>query len=230
MLIHDKSVLRGQAAEAALSVVERPGTTLGEMSKHFPDPRDLFIASPQPISVRDLAAVYLPDDDSGTYIGDLRKRHRQERWQEARALFQAKRSAGRMDAIIEAEATVWSMLGVDFHMSRARSLWSRWEMLSASVEDGLSKIESGKGMFTSGLRDMSRELREVEGELAAIMPKLGLTEKAQRAWTGRAESRGELVDRIENKLRMVASGDAGRGLFEVIEGGLDQAEDDIGEI
>jgi len=218
-----ENLLLPDVSDEVLLVVERPGTPLGELSKHFADPRDLFICAPQPIDLRTLASLYNPEG-TGEHIRDMRTRCREERWREARAMFHSRRTSARREVLIEVEATTWAMLGVDFHMAKMRSLWDRWDMLSSSVLEQLARIESGERGFDTGLRDMCKELRDVERELSDVMPTMNLTDKAQQVWSGRAQSREDLVQSIGAKLNTIASGNEARNVFEIIEGGLDVSE------
>lgn len=208
-----------QDADKVLSEIGKPGCSISDMARHFPDPKDLFIMAPQPIDVRTLAQVYRPNDMQ--YVVELRGRAHEERWREARAIAQSERSQARRDAMIETEASVWAMMAADFHMQRVRGLFNRWELLSSLVLDNLQAVETGRRPFDSGLRDACKELRDVESAIEKLMPSLSLTDRASETWNAKRTSRNDMINDIASKLRNVASGEAARQVFAVIEGGLD---------
>lgn len=194
----------------------------------FPDPRDAFICCPNRITLRRLGNLYghsLEESDQIELHSELRRRCRQERWLEQRAVFQARRAAARRDAIIESEAQVWAVLGLDFHTERIRSMWQRWEDLSEYVDTQLAHCSAGNTPFTPALKDACKELRDIEDKLEELMPKLGVPEAAQRAWTERAGSREAMINEAERKLASVAGGDRGAQVFELLEGGLEDSQD-----
>ena len=138
-------------------------------------------------------------------------------------MFQARRTAARKDAILEAEAQVWAVLGLEFHSRRIRSLWERWEALQDYVMTGLERCEAGDAAFTNALRDACRELNDVEDQLNEIMPKLGIPGRAQQMWSDKAGDRNQILGRIQNQLSSVAGADRAAGVFELIHGGADKA-------
>ena len=197
---------------------------LDELPLVFSDPGEAFVCCPVQLSMRQLARIYTdsaPEDERHRFPSDLRRRSRDERWMEQRAVFQAKRVAVRKDAILNAEAEVWAIFGFEFHNKRIRGLWERWEALQAYVMDGLERCEAGEAQYSTALRDAARELRDTEEQLAEIMPTLGIPNRAQRFWGGKSGDREEIIGRIEQRLASVAGGSKASHVFEVIQGGGD---------
>lgn len=195
---------------------------LSDLVAAFPDPSMAYICSPIPLSMRQLSRLYRdqwPEEERHRVPTRLRERSNDERWIERRSIFQAKRVAVKKDAILNAEAQVWAMLGIEFHSNRIRSLWERWESLSSYVQDGLERCEAGEAQFTAALRDACRALDETEKQLSEIMPTLGIPERAQQHWTGNSGSREEIIGRIEERLATVAGGGTANTTFELIDGG-----------
>lgn len=185
----------------------------------FPDPGEAYVCSPVPMAMRELSHLYsetVPEPDRHRFITALRKRCREERWVEQRAVFQARRTAARKDAIIEAEAQVWAIIGLEFHQKRMRSLTERWEALDAYVMEQLEKCEVGDRVFGTDLRDACRELESLEDSLTDIMPTMGIPARAQRFWSAKAGTREEMVGRIEEKLLSVVGGSRASNVFELV--------------
>lgn len=208
--------------------LERGEAGLQMLVDAFPDPGDAYVASPTPLAIRDLYRLYRDSYDEDflpELYRALQRRRRDERWDERRARFQAQRVRSREDALLEAEAQVWAMLGIDFHARRIRGLIIRYDMLSDHCEAQLERIGDGEsGSFTTGMRDALKELREIEHELASIMPQLDFAERARRLLDGRADSVNATIDDIQEKLSAVGiSGKAQRVRRELtlLEGGTD---------
>lgn len=223
----DPESLSDEQTQAITNVATAGGNAVEEMARVFEDPAEAFICSPVPLSMRQLSRMYLEqweEDERHRVPAILRRRSRDERWREQRAMFQAKRTAVRRDAILEAEAQVWAIVGLEFHSQRIRKMWDRWEALDAYVTDSMERLESGDAAFTTSLRDACRELRDIESKLEEIMPQLGIPNRAQQFWTAKTGSRGEILGRIEEKLASVAGGDTAAGVFDIIDGGIASGE------
>lgn len=212
-----------------LAKIERGEDPLSTLSQVFIDPRDAFIYSPVKLSMRQLGKMYAdswPEEETKHRMAAiLRDRARNERWEEARAIIQAKRTSVRKDAILQAEAEIWAIIGLEFHSRRIRGLWDRWEMLDAYVTTELERCESGEGQFSTALRDACRELQAVEEQLVEIMPQLGIPERAKQFWASRSGSRDELIQRAEQKVLSVAGGAQASQVFELIRGGATGYDD-----
>lgn len=212
------------ANPAALELLAQSGEMGPEtvaLQRLCPDPMHLFILHPGLLRLRDLAALYAPALESlPATLQDLRARSSRERWNEKRAVFQAKRFAARQDAIIEAESTIMAMYAVDFHLVRLRSLMSRWENLGSHVEEQLARCAAGDRPFTPDLRDACRELREVEARLDEIMPAMGIEQGASRKLTQSRERREDLLEQIGRQLTTLKGADAGRNVLQLVRGGL----------
>lgn len=212
-----------------LAKIERGQDPLSSLSQVFIDPRDAFIYSPVKLSMRQLGKMYAdswPEEETKHRMAAiLRDRARNERWEEARAIIQAKRTSVRKDAILQAEAEIWAIIGLEFHSRRIRGLWDRWEMLDAYVTTELERCESGEGQFSTALRDACRELQAVEEQLVEIMPQLGIPERAKQFWASRSGSRDELIQRAEQKVLSVAGGAQASQVFELIRGGATGYDD-----
>jgi hypothetical protein len=202
--------------------VHKSEASIEELADVFPDPRDAFICSPVPISMRQLSLMYLesvPEDERHMLPVRLRERSRMERWIEQRAVYQTKRLSTRREAILNAEAEVWAVFGLEFHSRRIRGMWERWEALSAYVQDNLDRCERGEGVFTPALRDSCRELNDLERQLSEIMPVLTIPTKAQEYWTTKSGDRTQLISRIEERMRIAVGSSTAEHVFEVIDGG-----------
>lgn len=208
-----------------IAVIDRlssGGASVNELRDVFGDPGEAFVCSPVGLSIRQLARMYedsIPEDERHRFVSDLRRRCRNERWHEQRAVFQARRTAARKDALIEAEAQVWAILGLEFHQRRLRGLIERWEALNSYVMDGLERCERGDRAYGTDLRDAARELSSVEESIAEIMPTMGVPSRAQQFWSDKAGTREDIIARIEGKIRSVVGGDRASHVFEVIDGG-----------
>jgi|9_EtaG_2_1085328.scaffolds.fasta_scaffold00002_47 hypothetical protein len=190
----------------------------------FQDPGDAFICSPVPLTMQQLVRMYsdqFEEMEQHTVPGELRRRSRAERWREKRAIFQSKRSAIRRDALLEAEAQVWAILGIEFHSTKIRMVMERWEALSAYVMTELEKCESGKTQFSTALRDACRELTSVEESLAEMMPDLNLKGRASAFWSEKASDREQILNEIQHKMNSIQASDRGEKTFELIRGGMD---------
>lgn len=192
---------------------------LDELVEAFPDPGEAFVFSPVHLSIKQLSRLYLDtidEDDRHRFPSTLRRRMRDERWMERRGIFQAARTAARKDAILNAEAQVWAILGLEFHSRRIRGIWERWDALHSYVMEGLEACEEGRRQFDTALRDACRELDQLEDSLQDIMPTLAIPERAQAFWTGKSGDRGALIDRAEGMLRSVKSADKAGQVFELV--------------
>lgn len=211
--------------ELAIQALSKSTGNLSDLMIAFPDPREAFICSPVALTVKQLAAMYQRRQPAGDpqalfdFMKTLRDRSDDERWIERRALFQAKRASARREALITAEAEVWAIVGLEFHVLRMRGLMRRWEVLSNYVMDALTDCEDGSGQFTAAIRDACKELNELERNLTEIMPNLGLTEKGQEMWTKRSGDRGAIIARIGDKLQTMHGADRAQGVYELLQGG-----------
>lgn len=181
-----------------------------DLVRAFPDPGQAFVCSPVQITIRQLAQAYgeeVPEEERHRFLGNLRQRQRHERWIERRAMYQSARHTAKRDAILDAEAQVWAVLGLEFHQLRIRSMWDRWQMLDDYVTRSLASLEMGEGAFTTNVRDAMKELRDVEASLTEVMPKLGIPDRAMQRWNDRAGSREDLVRSASNALTSI-EGDA----------------------
>ena len=198
---------------------------LRELADVFLDPAEAFICSPVSLTMRQLVDIYMdaqPEEERHTLPRIYRKRSRDERWMEKRAVYQARRVAAKRDAILNSEAEVWAIIGLEFHSRRIRSLWERWETLDYYTTDLLEKCEEGKMQFTTALRDACRELREIETKLEEIMPTLGIPERAQKKWTAKSGGREETIERITGALASIAGSEKAGQVFEMVR--LEQAD------
>lgn len=209
---------RAADADAELMArLERSGS-VDEMPAFFVDPRDAFVCSPRPIALGELARIYSvgpsdgqtasgADQDSRLALFDLlRRRCASEGWREQRTVFQTRRVSARRDAILDAEAAVWAMLGLEWHSLRIRGMWDRWEALAATADRLLRDVEAGRRPFSADVRDLCKELRELETEVARVMPQLGLPERAVRVWGAAERTRSDQLEAIEKRLLDVEAG------------------------
>lgn len=196
--------------------------SLNDLVKVFADPADAYICSPIPLNYRQLVQMYADhwdEEDRHRAPSELRRRAALERWNEKRTIFQSRRSAIRRDALLEAEAQIWAIVGIEFHATRMRGLMDRWEALSSYVMDSLERCESKEAIFTPAIRDACRELSNIEDKLVEMMPDLAIRERAEQFWTAKAGDRKEIVDRISDRLETLTSAQRGATTFEIISGG-----------
>lgn len=191
---------------------EAAALDLSRLRSVCPDPLHLYVMSPVPARLVDVARMYASEDDPAAIPGLLRsltRRCAEERWAEQRAVFQARRFQATQDAMVAAEAYVMASMATSFHSGRIRSLWARWESLSAAVENELSEVAGRQRNFGADLRDMCRELDSVEHELVELLPKLRTGEEAQRLISGSRVRREELIDDVASKLPALAASGIG---------------------
>lgn len=202
---------------------EEDEADLQKLAKRFKDPADFFVVCPIRVPMSQLVRLYLhhfEEEEIHRAPSMLRKRSRDERWVEQRAIFQAKRSSVRRDAILNAEADIMAIMGIEFHSRRLRRLMDRWEVLDEYVMTELERCEAQEGQFGTALRDACRELRDVESELKDFLPMMGIPDKAKQFWTARAGTRDEMIGRIDERLQSIGGGDTAATVFDLIEGGI----------
>lgn len=203
--------------------LEKPGTTLGDLCQFFADPKDAFTHSPVHISVRELSIAYGPksvsedEKDKSDFYRELMRRYKDERWMELRAFVQATRIATRKEAILEAEGAVWAMMTLDFHARRMRSSMARHEMLTVAVQERLELISSGERAFSVDVKDMCRELRDLEKDISEYLPLLGIGDRARTSWENKSGTRAETLQRIESSLNTIASARGVSTVFELVQ-------------
>jgi hypothetical protein len=205
---------------ATLEKIGVDGSALTELVSAFPDPADAFVTSPVSLSMKDLAVLYLesqPEDQRADFPRRLRQRSRDERWMERRAVFQARRLSARQEAIIQAEAQVWAIMGIEFMSRRIRGLWERWEALSAYVQDALEACESGE------------ELDELERQLGEVLPGPNIAGRGAEFWAHKIGDRATIINRIAERAAVAAGGDRAGNVFHLIDGHVRGAEDGIEE-
>ena len=207
--------------------LEKVDTTYRDLVAAFPDVADAYIVSPNRIPVRDLARTYasmMDEDDPRRehFETECARRAHEERWMERRAQFQSARSESRREVILESEAQVWAVLALDYHATRIRHLWRRWEDLDTFVQRRLEALAEGAGGYTQDLNLAMKELREVELSLTALLPKLNIDGRAAKAWEERGSVREELVKRIDTRLRAVVGAQNAEKVFELLDGGSDE--------
>jgi hypothetical protein len=202
----------------AVEAVADSRASVESLVKVFGDPRDAFVYSPVALSMRQLCAMYMDhvsEEERHRMPAMLRDRARSERWQELRAEFQAKRYAARSEEYLKQEARVWAVLGIEFHATRMRALMERWEALRNYVQDGLDACEAGTGSFTQPMRDAVTALNQIENEIAELLPRMGMTERAGEVFTQRLGERATLVKRITEAAANIAS-DRGARVFDKV--------------
>lgn len=202
---------------------EEDEADLAKLSKRFQDPADFFVICPVRVPMSQLVRLYLhqfDEEEIHKAPALLRRRSRDERWVEQRAIFQAKRSSVRRDAILSAEADIMAIMGIEFHSRRLRRLMDRWEVLDEYVMTELERCEAQEGQFGTALRDACRELRDVESELKEFLPMMGIPDKAKQFWTARSGTRDEMIGRIDERLQSIGGGDTAATVFDLIDGGL----------
>ena len=202
---------------------EQDEVGLRELADRFPDPADFYVVCPVKVPMSQLVRLYLhqfDEEDIHRAPAELRRRSRDERWVEQRAIFQAKRSSVRRDAILSAEADVMAIMGVEFHSRRLRRLMERWEVLDEYVMTELERCESEQAQFGTALRDACRELREVETELKEFLPVMGIPDRAKQYWTEKAGTREEMIGRITERVESINGGEKASTVFDLIDGGL----------
>jgi hypothetical protein len=217
------------------ATIERVGAdsaALTELVRVFPDPMDAFVMSPVSLSMRDLSQLYLesqPDDQRADFPRRLRQRSREERWMERRAIFQARRLSARQEAVIEAEAQVWAIMGIEFMSRRIRGLWERWEALSAYVQDALEACEMREAQFSTAMRDACKELDELERQLAEVLPGPNIAGRGAEFWANKIGDRTTIINRIAERAAVAAGGDRAGTVFHLIDNSVRGAEDGIEE-
>jgi hypothetical protein len=200
---------------------------LRELALRFKDPADFYVVCPVKVPMSQLVRLYhqtFEDEERHKAPSIMRKRARIERWVEQRAVFQAKRSSARRDAILNAEADVMAIMGIEFHSRRLRRLMERWEVIDEYVMTELEACESQEAQFGTALRDACRELREIENELKDFLPMMSIPDKAKQFWTAQAGTRDEMIGRIDERLQTIGGGDTAASVFDLIEGGMSVVE------
>ena len=206
--------------EEVVRKIAEGGGTFDDLVKAFPDPAEAYVCCPVQLTVRQMARLYAEEadeEDRHRVLTRIRERMRDERWVEKRAMHQAQRHSAKRDSILEAEAQVWAVLGLEFHSKRIRSLWERWEMLDGHTMDCLERLERGDGAYTTNLRDAMKELRDVEKELAELMPKLGIPERAMQRWNDKSGSRADLIRQAAHALESVEGNDQAGEVFNLLD-------------
>lgn len=209
-------------SSAILDAVQSNQVDVCALADAFPDPADAFIMSPLPIDMRTLVNMYIDkvsETDAVQLPRELRRRVREERWLEKRAIFQAQRMAARKELVLGLEAQVMAIVSLEFQSKRIRAMWERWESLSEIVAVGLEECVTDKVAFSTSLRDACRVLDELEKNLAEVVMPPGLQERSNEFWQIKSGDRESMLSKIEEKLRTADGGNKAESVFTLINGG-----------
>ena len=185
------------ARALARTELGRTQWTLETLVMEFADPRDAYVYSPQPVSLRQLAAAYavLRGDAADVLMAEFRARQLAERWTELRNESNGERTRAATKAVVDRTAGVVAGIATDVMMEVLGNRLKRYRDLQMYFDRNMTTIltdtagEDAAG-FEKPMVAAAIELRQLEASLLSSLPETGLTEAAQQYFSAADMSTG----------------------------------------